>query len=150
MAVFALPSKVRLSEPNAPAYNIRSHSILSPMSRSLVHVLLSLLLLVSQQLSLGHGYTHWAEGGEALVQQAATDAAHTDDKDDDSGKLPKPGLHDLCGQCAASAQIAFALPATMRRFVPAALAYAVPAVPATPGICLLTACPFQSRAPPRA
>jgi hypothetical protein len=114
------------------------------MSRSLVHVLLSLLLLVSQQLSLGHGYTHWAEVDETLVQQTA--AAD----DDGSGKLPKPGLHDLCGQCAASAQIAFALPTTLRQFVPAELAYAAPAVPATPGICLLKACPFQSRAPPQA
>jgi hypothetical protein len=114
------------------------------MSRSLVHVLLSLLLLVSQQLSLGHGYTHWAEIDETLVQQA------TAGSDDGSDKLPKPGLHDLCGQCAASAQIAFALPTTLRQFVPAKLAYAAPAVPATPGICLLTDCPFQSRAPPQA
>ena len=117
------------------------------MSRSLVHVLLSLLLLVTQQLSLGHGYTHWAEIDEALVQQAAADE---DSEDDDSGKLPKPGLHDLCGQCAASAQIAFALPTTLRQFVPAELAYAAPAVPATPGICLIKACPFQSRGPPQA
>jgi len=115
------------------------------MSRSLVHVLLSLLLLVTQQLSLGHGYTHWAEIDEALVQQEA--AA---DEGDGSGKLPKPGLHDLCGQCAASAQIAFALPATPRQFVPAALAYAAPTVPDTPGICLQATCPFQSRAPPQA
>jgi len=109
------------------------------MSRSLVHVLLSLLLLVSQQLSLGHGYT--------LGQQTATSAAADDEG---GGKLPKPGLHDLCGQCAASAQIAFALPATLRRFVPAELAYAAQALPATPGICLLAACPFQSRGPPQA
>jgi hypothetical protein len=113
------------------------------MSRSLVHVLLSLLLLVSQQLSLGHGYTHWAEIDETRARQAATD-------DDSNGKPPKPGLHDLCGQCAASAQIAFALPTTLRQFVPARLAYAAPTVPDTPGICLLTACPFQSRAPPQA
>jgi hypothetical protein len=116
------------------------------MSRSLVHVLLSLLLLVSQQLSLGHGYTHWAEIDEALAQQATAGA----DEADDTGKLPKPGLHDLCGQCAASAQIAFALPTTLRQFVPAELAYAAPVVPATPGICLLKACPFQSRGPPQA
>jgi hypothetical protein len=115
------------------------------MSRSLVHVLLSLLLLVSQQLSLGHGYTHWAETNDTLVQQVAS---ATDDGG--TGKLPKPVLHDLCGQCAASAQIAFALPATLRQFVPAELAYAAPALPATPGICLLTACPFQSRGPPQA
>jgi hypothetical protein len=116
------------------------------MSRSLVHVLLSLLLLVSQQLSVGHGYTHWAEAADTLVQQTGAAA----DTDDGTDKLPKPGLHDLCGQCAASAQIAFALPSTLRQFVPAELAYAVPAVPATPGICLLTTCPFQSRAPPQA
>jgi hypothetical protein len=116
------------------------------MSRSLVHVLLSLLLLVSQQLSLGHGYTHWAETDATLVQQIVADA----DTDDGTGKLPKPGLHDLCGQCAASAQIAFALPSTLRQFVPAKLAYATPTLPATPGICLLTACPFQSRGPPQA
>lgn len=114
------------------------------MSRSLVHVLLSLLLLVSQQLSLGHGYTHWAEVDETLVRQTTTA------RDDGSGKLPKPGLHDLCGQCAASAQIAFALPTSLRQFVPAELAYAAPVVPATPGICLLATCPFQSRAPPLA
>ena len=113
------------------------------MSRSLVHVLLSLLLLITQQLSLGHGYTHWAVIDETLVQQAGTE-------NDGSGKPPKPGLHDLCGQCAASAQIAFALPATLRQFVPAELAYAAPAVPDTPGICLLATCPFQSRAPPQA
>ena len=116
------------------------------MSRSLVHVLLSLLLLVSQQLSLGHGYTHWTEADDTLVQQTAAAA----DSDDGTGKPLKPGLHDLCGQCAASAQIAFALPSTLRQFVPADLAYATPAVPATPGICLLTSCPFQSRAPPQA
>ena len=117
------------------------------MSRSLVHVLLSLLLLVSQQLSRGHGYTHWSEVDETLVQQTTTSAAADDEG---GGKLPKPGLHDLCGQCAASAQIAFALPATLRRFVPAELAYAAQALPATPGICLLAACPFQSRGPPQA
>ena len=113
------------------------------MSRSLVHLLLSLLLLVSQQLSLGHGYTHWADLDDGIV---ATQSV----QDDGGGKPVKPGLHDLCGQCAASAQIAFALPATLRRFVPAELAYAAPVVRETPGVCLQTTCPFQSRAPPLA
>ena len=118
------------------------------MSRNLVHVLLSLLLLVTQQLSLGHGYTHWAEIDEALVQPAT--AADEGSGDDGSDKPPKPGLHDLCGQCAAGAQIAFALPATPRQFVPAALAYAAPTVPDTPSICLQATGPFQARAPPQA
>ena len=114
------------------------------MSRSLVHVLLSLLLLVSQQLSLGHAYSHWTDVRESLAQQA--------DGDDggNGGKQSKPGLHEQCGQCAASAQVAFALPATVRQFIPAELAYAVPSLAATPGICLLAACPFQQRGPPLA
>jgi hypothetical protein len=115
------------------------------MPRRLVHVLLSLLLLLTQQLSLGHGYTHWGEVRESLGRQVQ---AHTGE--DRGAKLPKPALHDLCGQCAASAQVAFAMPVTIRQFVPAELAYAVPNAAPTPGICLLTACPFQSRAPPRA
>ena len=115
------------------------------MPRSLLHVLLSLLLLITQQLSLGHGYTHWSEFSERITQQQAGAA-----DEDGSGKPLKPGLHDLCGQCAASAQVAFALPSAVRRFVPAELAYAAPSLPPTPGICLLAECPFQPRGPPRA
>jgi hypothetical protein len=119
------------------------------MPRRLIHVLLSLLLLLTQQLSLGHGYSHWNEVQESLSRQAqARVQAHT--SPENGGKLPKPALHDLCGQCAASAQVAFAMPVAIRRFVPAELAYAVPSIAPTPGICLLAACPFQSRAPPRA
>jgi hypothetical protein len=116
------------------------------MSRSLVHVLLSLLLLVSQQLSLGHGYSHWTDVHDSLVEQHQS----AYDPDGNGGKPNKPGLHEQCGQCAASAQVAFALPSTVRQFIPAELAYAVPRLAPTPGICLLAACPFQPRGPPRA
>jgi hypothetical protein len=109
------------------------------MSRSLVHVLLSLLLLVSQQLSLGHAYSHWADVRETLVQQS-----------EDDSRPSKPVLHEQCGQCAASAQVAFALPSAIRQFIPAELAYAVPSLAPTPGICLLASCPFQPRGPPLA
>lgn len=115
------------------------------MPRSLIHVLLSLLLLVSQQLSLAHGYTHWNEISERIAQAETLSAAP-----DDGGKPAKPALHDLCGQCQASAQIAFALPTSPRQFVPTELRYATPSLPATPGICLLAECPFQPRGPPRA
>jgi hypothetical protein len=109
------------------------------MSRSLVHVLLSLLLLVSQQLSLGHAYSHWTDVRESIAQQA-----------DDDSRPSKPVLHEQCGQCAASAQVAFALPSALRQFIPAEFAYAVPSLAPTPGICLLAACPFQPRGPPLA
>jgi hypothetical protein len=42
------------------------------------------------------------------------------------------------------------MPVAIRQFVPAELAYALPHVAQAPGIRLLAACPFQSRAPPRA
>jgi hypothetical protein len=109
------------------------------MSRSLVHVLLSLLLLVSQQLSLGHAYSHWTDVRESIARQA-----------DDDSRPSKPILHEQCGQCAASAQVAFALPSALRQFIPAELAYVVPSLAPTPGICLLAACPFQPRGPPLA
>jgi hypothetical protein len=114
------------------------------MSRSLIHGLLSLLLLFSQQLSLSHGYTHWSEVRQTLAVKAS--AGDSEDKT----RLPKPALHDLCGQCAASAQVAFALPTPIRRFLPAELAFAAPGLPPTPGICLLADCPFQPRGPPQA
>lgn len=117
------------------------------MPRSLTHVLLSLLLLITQQLSLAHGYTHWSEVSERIAEAQVQAQADTSR---DSGKPAKPGLHDLCGQCQASAQIAYALPHTLRQFVPAELAYAVPSLPATPGICLQAECPFQPRGPPQA
>jgi hypothetical protein len=116
------------------------------MSRSLVHVLLSLLLLVSQQLSLGHAYSHWNDVQESLTQQSQ----RAYDPDGNGGKQTKPVLHDQCGQCAASAQVAFALPATLRKFIPAELAYALPSRATGLGACLLAVCPFQQRAPPRA
>jgi hypothetical protein len=118
-------------------YNIR-------MSRSLIHGLLSLLLLISQQLSLGHAYSHW----NADWKDAQESTARPGDSRGD--KPSKPVLHEQCGQCAASAQVAFALPPTVRQFVPAELAYAAPLLAPTPGICLLAACPFQQRGPPRA
>jgi hypothetical protein len=111
------------------------------MPRSLVHLLLSLLLLVSQQLSLGHGYTHWREGSGAPLAQAERGTP---------GKPAKPALHDLCGQCATSATISFALPPTIRRFVPAELTYGAPNVETGHGVRLLATSAFQPRGPPRA
>ena len=114
------------------------------MSRSLVHVLLSLLLLVSQQLSLGHAYLHWSADRQNAQE---SQARRTNEQD---SKQSRPVLHEQCGQCVASAQLAFALPPTVRQFVPAELAYAAPRLAPSPGTCLLAACPFQQRGPPRA
>lgn len=115
------------------------------MPRSLVHVLLSLLLLFSQQLAQVHGYTHTDEIREALAQQAVSEQLQQP-----GGKLHKPLLHGLCSHCAAGAQLAFALPASLYLFLPAELSFALLTAPRTPAVCLLTVCVFQPRGPPQA
>jgi hypothetical protein len=107
---------------------------------------LSLLLLLTQQLSLLHGVTHAAGTGQSPVRALVADAG----QDGFGGTQPKPALHDLCAQCAFGAQLAFALPAAMRLFAPLDLVFALVPAPRVPSICLVTHCVFQSRAPPQA
>jgi hypothetical protein len=115
------------------------------MPRSLVHVLLSLLLLFSQQLAQVHVYSHAGEVREALAQQSVSEQVQQG-----GGKLHKPLLHGLCSHCAAGAQLAFALPVSLYLFLPAELAFALLTAPRTPAVCLLTVCVFQPRGPPQA
>jgi len=117
------------------------------MSRSVVHVLLSLLLLVSQQMSVLHGFSHWNEFRHALERHTLVQQSAEPSPD---GKPAKPGLHEFCAQCATVAQLAFALPAMAYLFIPLALAFGMLAAPCTRGIRRLTFCAFQPRGPPQA
>lgn len=116
------------------------------MSRSVVHVLLSLLLLVSQQMSVLHGFSHWNEFRQALSRHALLQEAEPSP----DGKPSKPVLHEICAQCATGAQLAFALPAMAYLFTPLELAFSLLAAPCAQGIRLLTTCVFQPRGPPQA
>ena len=114
------------------------------MSRSIVHLLLSLLLLLAQQASILHVATDWGgvRGGASLAQ--AQEAGLK------PGKLPGGGAHDACALCMDSAQLAFALPLPALAF--AALSLSFDTTPGTcdAGIRLLTTCVFQPRGPPQA
>lgn len=113
------------------------------MQRSFVHILLSLLLLLSQQVGMVHGYTHANElqgSGQARIAAEANGNRE--------GKPAKGALVDLCVQCAASAQMAFALPTVVRLFLPVDVAFNLQPAPRIPALCLLTRCVFDSRAPP--
>ena len=106
-------------------------------SRILTQLLLSLLLLVSQQLAMAHGYAH--------LHRAATEQL----RDKDDGSQTAPG-DQLCGQCASAYQLAFAIggvPTYSFEAVPAA--YIPPVYTFTPAACLRAVCVFQPRAPPR-
>jgi hypothetical protein len=111
----------------------RSHSaaaILHIDRRLLGRLLLSLVLLWSQQAVFAHALTH--------VQQAASTGS-------------KSLLQDLaCADCLAHAQLSAALGSTAPGF---AIATPVPVaiiLPATDTACLVTVCAFQPRAPPQA
>ena len=113
------------------------------MPRSLVHLLLSLLLLVTQQLALLHATAHAAEGwhptagAAALVAPGAALEAQ-----------PAPALPELCALCVDGAQVASALPAPAHAFVAPALAHDRPAVPPAAAVVPPAAPAFQPRGPP--
>lgn len=112
------------------------------MSRFFAHVLLSLLLLVSQQMVLQHGVTHWDAFRKELIRQGALEPGQ------DGGKPAKPVLHELCAECQAHTQLAFALPSGSHRLALPDLDAGPLAARGAAGIRLPPPRLFQSRAPP--
>lgn len=109
------------------------------MSRSFVHVLLSLLLLITQQMSLQHAAAHVAEAGSPHA------AAQVE-----RGADGKPALRDLCALCLDGAQLAFSAPPSVHVFVPLALADEGPVDPIRTGIRPQPVHVYQPRGPPQA
>lgn len=108
--------------------------------RSLAYGLLSLLLVLSQQMGISHGLTHWF-GGERTHQAQ-------------SSRQERPQAPDSlatdqgCVHCLAFAQIATALDAQFHSFP--ADRHPAPAILVSRVLpdCSRTVCVFQSRAPP--
>jgi hypothetical protein len=78
------------------------------MPRSLVHLLLSLLLLVTQQLALLHATAHAGEGWHPAAGAAVSALAQAE-----PGTVALP---EWCALCVDGAQVAVALPAPAHRF----------------------------------
>ena len=112
------------------------------MKRSLfLRVLLSLVLLVSQQMAASHALSHISGMAEQTVQ------AQAGGKNTPSKEL----AHEAgCSQCFAYAQMASALasPAYLLPVVEAAAFHQI--VPVRSADCVRTVCAFRSRAPPLA
>jgi len=106
-------------------------------SRVLVQLLLSLLLLVSQQLALAHGYTH--------VQRTVTEQLG----DKDNGAPPTAADH-LCAQCLSADQLAYALGVPTYHFKVAGCGYLPLAEASAQPASVKAVRAFQPRAPPRA
>jgi hypothetical protein len=109
--------------------------------RPIVYVLLSLLLVLSQQMGISHALSHLStsRGGAALsVQQNGGEVR----------AAKQLALDQSCDQCLAFAQIGTALDTGFYSFPVASNATAAVDATLAQSACRRTVCPFQSRAPP--
>jgi hypothetical protein len=111
--------------------------------RSLIRVLLSLLLLLSQQMAISHAMTHWAGSRHGATQLNKAASQHQE-----RGVSSAFAQDQTCDQCLAFAQIASAVGSPARTFVADGAASCAVGASATQPGCARTTCWFQSRAPP--
>lgn len=107
-----------------------------------VRVLLSLLLLLSQQMASAHALSHLA-GQIGGVQQLHQDAG----EDDLSSAF---ALDQSCNQCLGFAQLVTPFGSTSCGFAAPDTCEVMVAARAVQAICARTVCVFQPRAPPQA
>jgi hypothetical protein len=109
--------------------------------RNIVYALLSLLLVLSQQLGIMHAVSHisaYREGTEQLQDR------------DDASATRGAALDHNCSQCLAFAQLANALDTPSFTFPTMEHKAPVVAIAEVPLACQRTVCVFNSRAPPQA
>ena len=107
-----------------------------------VRVLLSLLLLLSQQMAMSHATTHWAgsRDGAAQLQKSGGEQSR--------GVGAAFAKHQTCEQCLAFAQIASAVGSSPLCFAFDRAAVCASGPTATEPGGARTTCVFQPRAPP--
>jgi hypothetical protein len=107
----------------------------------MIRVLLSLLLLVSQQMAFSHVITHWSgQRGDTAGHVARGDGSVSDAFAKDQ----------VCSQCLAFAQLAGAVGHTSRSFAPPALPSGAISAAPEQSIDARIVVAFRSRAPPAA
>lgn len=113
------------------------------MRRRIVHVLLSLLLLVSQQMAFAHAMSHLTGklGGSHPV-------AGLSQPDTDNDLSSSVAQDRSCAQCLVFAQMATAIGSTPRQFAPLDLQDERIIALVTTEAVPRTVCAFHSRAPP--
>lgn len=105
-----------------------------------LRVLLSLLLLVTQQMGASHAMSHWAGSDTTAQSQADATQAPSNEFAHDQG----------CAQCLAYAQVSAAVASPAHALPPLAPAAFDPLAASRVADCARTVCVFQSRAPPQA
>lgn len=105
--------------------------------------MLSLLLVLSQQMGISHALSHWSASGAG---GGAAQAARAGERQASASK--SLALDQSCDQCLAFAQIGSALDTPVHSF-PAMRSDAVAVSgSAEQSCCRRTVCVFHSRAPP--
>ena len=108
-------------------------------------ILLSLLLLLTQQMAATHAMSHWS------TLAGAPEASQAHQRGSDESDLSRAfALDQTCDQCLAFAQLAGPLGHTPRAFAPAELVSAAAVASLDQPACARTICVFRSRAPPQA
>jgi hypothetical protein len=111
--------------------------------RNFIRVMLSLLLLMSQQMAMSHAVTHWAGSRHAPGQLDNASAQQQD------GGISSAFAQDqTCEQCLAFAQIAGAIGSSTHSFAFEGAATCARHASATRAGCARTTCAFQPRGPP--
>ena len=116
--------------------------------RPLFHVVLSLLLLISQQLGLAHVMTHMDFSHQAPMVNVAQGAANASDGLKAENKSSQVLLDLNCDQCNAFTQLANALPVAVPSLLPVLPASFIAGVNKDHSIYSQTQCVYLSRAPP--
>ena len=111
--------------------------------RFFIRVLLSVLLIMSQQMAIAHAMTHWAGSRNGAAQLHKSAAGQ-----DDRGVGAAFAQDQTCEQCLAFAQIASAVGSAPRCFVADGSASCATGPSTTQPGCARTTCVFQPRAPP--
>jgi hypothetical protein len=109
--------------------------------RAVIHVVLSLLLLLSQQMAISHVMSHWTDGRGTTAQLSP----------DGSRKVAEPLASDKhCQQCLAFAQIASAVGNPPQTLAAIGGADGCTLAPAVAPLCRQAIAAFRARAPPQA
>jgi hypothetical protein len=111
--------------------------------RNFIRVMLSLLLLMSQQMAMSHAVTHWAGSRHAPVQ-----LDNRGGQQHDGGMSSAFAQDQTCDQCLAFAQIAGAVGSPVRSFAFDGAATCARHASATQAGCARATCAFQPRGPP--
>jgi hypothetical protein len=109
--------------------------------RSTIHLLLSLLLLLSQQMAIAHAVSHWSGRATPAPPAAAQQSG-------ERSLSEAFALDQSCSQCLAFAQIGGLVGSAPFRFDPVAAAASPVCVDASQAACARTVCAYHPRAPP--